>query len=201
MGKAVDLTWTELSADSLRLAASRCSDANATRRMLAIAMVLEGASRAEAARCCGMDRQTLRDWVVRYNQSGVAGLYDNKQTPRGPKPRLSAQDRQTLAQIVRQGPDQAEHGVVRWRRVDLAKVIEAKFHVTLGERMVGTILRGLGFRRLSARPQHPKQDAEAMQAHKKTLPIWSPRSSPSTHVANRSKSGSRTRPGSASKAA
>ena len=167
MGKAVEVTRFEYSPDALRREASHCLDADAARRMLALAMVLDGASRTDAARLCGMDRQTLRDWVLRYNATGLSGLQDNKQTPRGPKPRLSADHRQHLAELVRKGPDPATDGVVRWRRIDLAQVVATKFGVTLGERAVGSILRGLGFRRLSARPQHPKQDAQAMQAHKK----------------------------------
>ncbi len=47
-----------------------------TRRMLALALVREGASRTDAAQAAGMDRQTLRDWVHRYNAEGFAGLRD-----------------------------------------------------------------------------------------------------------------------------
>ena len=90
--------------------------------MLALALVLEGASRAEAARAAGMDRQTLRDWVHRYNEEGLAGLSD-RLGERGPKPRLSPEQEADLAELVRQGPDLTEHGVVRWRRADLARVI------------------------------------------------------------------------------
>jgi transposase len=168
--------------------------------MLALALVLEGRSRAEAARLCGMDRQTLRDWVHRYNEAGLAGLYDQAGR-RGPKPRLSAEQADALAAWVRQGPDRAEHDVVRWRRVDLAGVIEAKFGVRLAARTVGTILNRLGFRRVSVRPQHPGQDPAAQEAHKKTSPNCLPPSSPSMPAASRSKSGSKTRPESASRAA
>ena len=84
----VAITRTEHTAQDLRRAASRSGDANAARRMLALAHVVEGKSRDEAARCCGMDRQTLRDWVHRYNSSGLEGLCD-RPSP-GPKPRLSA---------------------------------------------------------------------------------------------------------------
>ena len=140
VSKAVELTLADHSAEEFRQEASRCGD-------------------ADAARLCGMDRQTLRDWVLRYNAHGLAGLFDSKQIRRGPKPKLSAVQQQELAEIVRQGPDMAEDGVVRWRRTDLAGVIAARFGVTLAER---TVLRNLGFRRLSARPQHPKQGPDAM---------------------------------------
>jgi transposase len=201
MGQAVELRRADHSAEAFREAACRCGDGDAARRMLALAMVREGASRANAARLCGMDRQTLRDWVHRYNEMGLAGLYDNKQMRRGPKPRLSPDQVQAVAQLVRQGPDRAEHGVVRWRRIDLVRVIQTRFGVTLGERAVGTILRGLGFCRLSARPQHPAQDIEAMQTYKKTFPNLSRPPSPSMRATSRLNYGSKMKRGSASKAA
>ena len=74
MAAPVEITRTELDAPGLRRAARHSSDASAARRMLALALVLEGASRQDAARAAGMDRQTLRDWVHRYNSEGLAGL-------------------------------------------------------------------------------------------------------------------------------
>ena len=105
-----------------------------------------------------------------------------------------------MAELVRTGPDVAEHGVVRWRRADLLRVIEARFGVRLAERTVGRLLRRLGFRHRSARPHNPVQDRAAMEAHKETSPAWSPPASPNTRVASRSSSGGRTRSGSASRA-
>ena len=95
----------------------------------------------------------------------MAGLSDRKAP--GPKPRLTAEQDAAVAELVRTGPDLAEHGVVRWRRADLSKVIQARFGVRLAERSVGTLLRRLGFRRLSVRPHNPAQDAAAIEAHKK----------------------------------
>ena len=105
-----------------------------------------------------------------------------------------------MAELVRDGPDLAEHGVVRWRRIDLAHVIEQRYGVKLAERSVGDLLRRLGFRRISVRPRCPGQDAEAQEAHKKTSPIWSLPASPRMRRASRSSSGGRTRPASASTA-
>src|SRR4051794_32267019 len=82
----VGITRHELGAGDLRREARRCRDGAASRRMLALALVLEGASREEAARAAGMDRQTLRDWVHRYNAEGLAGLRDRPRS--GRKPRL-----------------------------------------------------------------------------------------------------------------
>jgi transposase len=194
---AVAITRTELSAADLRREAARSSDADAARRMLALALVLDGRSRTEAAALCGMDRQTLRDWVHRYNAEGLAGLCNR--LPPGPPSKLTAEQQAEVAAWVRAGPDPVEDGVVRWRRIDLARRIERRFEIVLAERTVGTLLRRLGFRRLSARPRHPGHDPEAQAAHKKTSPIWSPGSSRSTRAAGRSSSGGRTRPASASK--
>ncbi len=101
-----------------------------------------------------MDRQTLRDWVHRYNEEGLAGLTD-RHGEFGPKRFLSPEQEACVAEWVRTGPDLAEHGVVRWRRADLARAIEARFGVVLAERSISTVLRRLGFRRLVVRPRHP----------------------------------------------
>ena len=166
--------------------------------MLALALVLEGYERGEAGKLCGMDRQTLRDWVLRYNAEGIAGLCNR--IAAGPKPRLTPQQEAAVAELVRKGPDRAKDGVVRWRRVDLAHVIKTRFKVTLAERSVGAMLRRLGFRRLSVRPRHPQQDPTALETHKKTLPIWSKPRSPSMRANNRLNFGGRTKPGLVSRA-
>jgi transposase len=199
MAAAVLITRKEHGPADLRRLAAASRDSNASRRMLALAMVMDGASRADAALACGMDRQTLRDWVHRYNDCGIAGLSDRVEG-RGRKPLLTPEQTATVAELVRAGPDLAVHGVVRWRRADLARVIEQRFGVRPDERTVGKMLRKLGFRRLSVRPRHPQSDAQAQAAHKKTSPLWSPPRSPKPPVASRSSSGGKTKPVSASKA-
>lgn len=165
---AVEITRKDMSAGELRAAATRTKDAKAARRMLAIALVLEGADRTTAAETCGMDRQTLRDWVHRYNTEGIDGLSNRYSA--GPTPLLNAEQKAELAQMVRDGPDRATDGVVRWRRIDLKRKIEERFGVVMHERTVGKQLAALGFRRLSVRPQHPKSDPVAQEAFKKTSP-------------------------------
>jgi transposase len=194
----VGITRRELGAADLRREAGRCRDARAVRRMLALALVLEGCSREEAARHAGMDRQTLRDWVHRYNAEGLAGLRDRRRP--GRKPRLTPEQEAELVRAVERGPDPDRDGVVRWRRVDLRALIEARFAVRLHERSIGKVLRRLGFARLSVRPKHPLSDPAAQEAFKKASPSWSWRRFPNTPVASRSRSGFRMRPGSASKA-
>jgi transposase len=108
MGKAVAITRLDLTAAGLRAAATRAKEVSAARRMLCLAMVLEGSDRKTAAETCGMDRQTLRDWVHRYNAEGVAGLYARKRP--GPRPKLTSEQTAALAELVEAGPNPAVHG-------------------------------------------------------------------------------------------
>jgi transposase len=165
---AIAITREDLSASDLRRAAARCADGTIARRALALALVLEGKSRCEAARSAGMDRQTLRDWVHRYNALGLDGL-SNRPNPGAPPRKLSAEQEQQIAAWVRQGPDPERHKVVRWRLTDLRDEIACKFGVSLHERTVGKLLARLNFSHVSARPRHPGQDADAQEAHKKRM--------------------------------
>jgi transposase len=163
---AVEITRKDLAPAQVRLAAGKTKDARAARRMLAIALVLEGVDRKTAAETCGMDRQTLRDWVHRYNGEGLAGL-TNRPSP-GRRPRLTPEQQAQLAEWVEAGPDPERDGVVRWRRVDLKQRIQAEFGVAMHERSVGKQLRSLGLRRLVPRPKHPKADLAAQEGFKKS---------------------------------
>lgn len=133
-------------------------------------MVLEGGTRTEAAEQNGMDRQTLRDWVHRYNDAGVEGL-KSRRSP-GPKPTLTAEQMAELKALVIQGPDLEVHKVVRWRCGDLRQEVARRFTVTVHESTIGKWLRQLDMTRLQPRPFHPNKDAEAEVAFKKTLPVW-----------------------------
>ena len=166
MSSAIRLR-TDFTARELRRLAKKAKDVNQSRRLLSLAAVLDGMSRTEAAMIGGMDRQTLRDWVHRFNTAGPDGLLDNWAS--GPTTRLSAAQKAELTRIVEMGPDKEVDGVVRWRRIDLKRVIAERFGVDYCERYVGTLLRKLGFSHISARPRHPAQDAEIVAAYKKTL--------------------------------
>jgi sigma-B regulation protein RsbU (phosphoserine phosphatase) len=126
-----------------------------------------GSSTSAVRTIGGMDRQTLRDWVHRFNAGGAGGLKDN--WTGGVSPRLSADQKAELARIVEAGPDREKDGVVRWRRVDLQRVIAERFGVDYCERYVGALLKTLGFSHIAARPRHPGQDAEVIAAYKKTF--------------------------------
>lgn len=172
MSGAIKITREGSDAATLRREAVGSRDANVARRLLALALIAEGKTRKEAAAAAGMDRQTLRDWVHRYNAEGIVGLADRQS--KGRAPMLSAEQLEELANWVRHGPDLEKDGVVRWRLSDLAIRISDRFHVAIAEGGVGKILHRLGFSHISARPRHPVQDTQALETHKKTSPRWSP---------------------------
>jgi transposase len=155
----------DYSAEELRGLARGSKDVNQSRRLLSLAAVRDGMDRGAAAKIGGMDRQTLRDWVHRFNALGPAGLIDN--WTEGPKPRLSEEQLAQFAQIVETGPDHERDGVVRWRRIDLKRVIAERFGVNFHPRYVGKLLHKLGFSHMSARPRHPAQDERIVEAFKK----------------------------------
>jgi transposase len=165
MPSAVEMR-RDYSAAELRRLATGSKNANQSRRLLSLAAVLDGMNREEAARIGGMDRQTLRDWVHRFNAEGPDGLRDIR--AKGHPPRLSPDQLAAFAEIVETGPDRATDGVVRWRRIDLKRVIEERFGVVYHERTIGKVLKQLGFSHISARPRHPGQKAETIAAFKKT---------------------------------
>lgn len=169
MGAAVKITRMDHMPSELRGLAARTRDVAQSRRLLAIAMVREGSSRLDAARQTGMDRQTLRDWVHRYNEAGVAGLVSLPTL--GPTPKLSQVQLDELRGLVVSGPDATMHQVVRWRCVDLRDEVLRRFAVTVSERTIGKWLRKLKLTRLQPRPYHPKKDAEAEDLFKKASGI------------------------------
>jgi transposase len=165
MGQAIAVRQDFTPAELRRLA-TRTKDVAQARRLLAIAAILDGAPRAEAARIGGMDRQTLRDWVIRFNEQGPEGLI-NMVSPGSP-PKLDEEHRAFLARVVEEGPIPAVHGVVRWRGCDLIVLLHEEFGIEVSDDTIYRALKQLGFAHLSARPRAYKQDTEAMEAFKKT---------------------------------
>jgi transposase len=168
MGQAIPITNFDHTAEELRHLAGKAKDGRIVRRLLAIALLLDGKLRTEAAAQSGMDRQILCDWVHRYNAEGVAGLASRIHP--GPVPSLNDQQMAELKALVVAGPDPEKDGVVRWRCVDLREQIIRRFSVTLHERSVGKLLGKLRLTQLQPRPCHPKKDAAAQEAFKKTSP-------------------------------
>ena len=97
MAAAVKLRM-DYSASDLRRLAAASKHANQSRRLLSLAAVLDGRDREQAAKIGGMDRQTLRDWVHRFNEQGPNGLCDIRS--KGHPPRLSKAQLVELAAIV-----------------------------------------------------------------------------------------------------
>jgi transposase len=150
----------------LRKEAKRERDPRAARRMLAIANALAGMSRAEAARAAGMDRQALRDWVLRYNAHGLDGLYDRWGD--GRPPRLTGEEQVQLLEIVLAGSDPETTGISAYTREDLVKICEERFGKTFHVSSMSRILKRLGLTRQKTRPSHPKKDPAAQAAFKKS---------------------------------
>lgn len=165
--------------DALRLRrlAVGSGDVDQVRRLLAIAAIYDGKSRAEAGRLAGMDRQILRDWVERFNEGGPKALV-NRAAPGNPR-RLTPAQEERLVQIVEAGP--ASEGLdhlARWRCADLQALIQERWGVAYHVRTIGKLLHRLGFSHITARPRHYRQDELAIEAFKKTSPPSWPRSEP-----------------------
>ena len=164
---------------ALRRLARATKISNQARRLLALAEIYDGGSRTAAARIGGVGLQIVRDWVVRFNARGPAGLLDGKAP--GPRSRLDDVQRRALIEVVESGPIPAIHGVVRWRLIDLVQWLYEEFTVSLDETTVGRELKKLGYVKLTARPRHHAQNEFAMEAFKKgALPTrWQRSAQPS----------------------
>ncbi len=168
MGQAIAITNQDHTAADLRRLLSKHKDGAVVRRLLALALILEGQSRSEAARQSGMERQTLRDWVHRYNSEGLAGLCSR--VGPGPAPLLNEAQMAALKELVVNGPDPQTDKVVRWRCIDLRDKIEQHFCVKVHKRTVAKWLRQLKLTRLQPRPFHPKKDGAAQETFKNVWP-------------------------------
>ncbi len=177
MGRAITLRQ-DFDGSKLRHLARMSKDAGQSRRLLALSAIYDGGKRTDAACIGDVGLQVIRDWVLRFNARGPEGLIDGKAT--GPQPKLNNEQRQALARIVEQGPIPAIHGVVRWRRKDLALWLFEEFRISLEESSVGRELRALGFSKITARPRHRGQNEFAVEDFKKTSPSNWKRSAPAS---------------------
>jgi transposase len=161
----------DFDAAALRRLARVSKDANQARRLLALATICAGGTRSAAAEVGGVGLQIVRDWVMRFNAEGPAGLLDRKAP--GQPALLNPAHRRALATMIETGPIPAVHGVVRWRLGDLAQWIWEEFKITVSETTLGRVLRQMGYRKLSARPRHHAQNPDAAVAFKKrSPPAW-----------------------------
>ena len=185
---------SDFEADALRVIARKTKDGPQARRLLALAAIYEGATRTEAARIGGVTGQIARDWVVKFNGHGPAGLINRK--PPGQPSKLTDAHRAALQAIIEQGPIPAIHGVVRWRLVDLIQWLWEELRILISKQTLSRELRAMNYRKLSARPRHHAKNEVAISAFKKTSPpAWRSLRTPSL-AASRSRSGSPMRRGS-----
>ena len=161
----------DFSAADVRVYARRCKDGAQVRRLLAIATILDGGSRTDAALVGGVTRQIVRDWVLRFNANGPDGLATRKAP--GPQTILGNEHRRALEDVVEAGPIPAVHGVVRWRIVDLVQWLWDEFKISISKQALGHELRTMGYRKLTARPRHQAQRPEDIAIFKKSSPpVW-----------------------------
>jgi transposase len=155
----------DFKASQLRALARKTKDGPQARRLLALAAIYDGTTRIEAAKIGGVTLQIVRDWVMRFNARGAAGLLDGKSP--GQPSRLNDVQRQAIVRMIESGPIPAIHGVVRWRLIDLAQWIYEEFRITVAKQTLSRELRAMGYRKLSARPCHHAQAEGAIETFKK----------------------------------
>lgn len=188
----------DIPAAELRRLARLERDGRVAARLLALAAILDGHSRHEAATLAGMDRQTLRDWVHRFNAEGVDGLRDR---PRSGRPPLLAEElRPELAALIAQGPDLERDGAVEFRLSHIRELAARHFGADYSQGGMHAVLRQMGFSWQRPRPIHPKTDLAAQETFKKTLATCWPQLGASIPRPSGWKSGFRTKPGLARRA-
>lgn len=162
---------TDIKVRTLRRLARLEGNGRVTARLLAIANALDGMSRKAAAEAAGMDRQTLRDWIHRYNEAGVEGLRDK---PRSGRPaRLTEGEQAVFKALILRGPDPERDGVSSWRIEDLCRIAEERFGVTYRESGMLRLVKSLGLSWQKTRPRHPEADPAKAKAFKKG--VWQTR--------------------------
>jgi len=165
MGAALPIRG-DVPAAELRRVARLEDNGRVACRLLALANALDGMGRAAAARQAGMDRQTLRDWVLRFNQAGIEGLRDQ---PRSGRPSFLTEGQlATFKAWVLRGPDPERDGVSSWTARDLCRLVEASFAVSYSENGMLRLLHDLDLSWQKTRPIHPQADVKAQQAFKKS---------------------------------
>ena len=173
----------DFDASQLRSLARRTNNGPQAQRLLALAAIYDGATRTEAAKIGGIGLQIIRDWVLRFNARGPDALLNGKSP--GQPCKLNDLQRRAIAGMIESGPIPAVHGVVRWRACDLIMRLYEEFGLSVSDVTIYRALKNLGFSHVSARPKAYKQNAEAMDAFKKTsLSVWR-KSARSSHPAHR----------------
>jgi len=165
MGAAVRLK-AGFDGDWFRQQARTVKSPAQARRCLALAAVVDGLSRTDAAKAGGMDRQTLRDWVHRFNDEGIDGLKDRHSG--APPRKLRPEQEEEILALIEMEPIPDVHGCVRWRLVDLCAYAHDQWDISLDPSAMSRLLKRRGYSLLTARPQHHAQDPKVIESFKKT---------------------------------
>src|ERR687893_3192744 len=153
MGKALEVR-EDLPPERLRRLARRERDGRAAARLYAVANALDGLSRAEAARLAGMERQALRDAVLRYNAEGLEGLHDRSRSGR-PEGLTPGQQSALKAWVLR-GPDPERDKVGAWRLVDICGHAASAYGVRYSEWGMSQLLKRLRLSPQKTKAPHPQ---------------------------------------------
>jgi transposase len=164
MGAAVPIR-DDIPAEELRCLARQESDGRVACRLLGLANLVGGMDRERAARQAGMDRQPLRDWVIRFNAEDLEGPRDRPRS--GRPPWLNDGQLAAFKALVLRGPDPDRDGVSTWRAKNLCRIVEDRFGVSYTENGMLRRLHDLGLSWQKARPIHPDADRKAQARFKK----------------------------------
>src|SRR5260221_4627903 len=156
----------DFKASQLRGLARKTKDGPEASRLVAATAIYGGATRTEAAKIGGVGLQIIRDWVMRFNARGAAGLRDGKSP--GQPSKLNDEQRQAIVRMIESGPIPSIHGVVRWRLIDLSQWVYEEFRITVAKQTLSRELRAMGYRKLSPRPRHHAQAEGAIENFKKS---------------------------------
>jgi transposase len=165
-------------------------------RYRAVRLSLDGREAADVAAAVGRSRTFVQTWAYRYRDGGLAALAARKQP--GRRPKLTAGQRAAVRARVLAGPADADGGVCALRGEDVRRILAREFGVAHSLAAVYDLLRRLRLSPLRPRPRHRKNDPAAADAWLAAAPLLSPPSA-ATGPAYGSRSGSKTRPGSASR--
>ena len=145
------LLRSDFDAARLRAIAKTTKDGPQARRLLSLAAIYDGGTRAQAATVGSVTLQIVRDWVIKFNADGPGGLINRK--PPGQPSRLTDAHRAALVQAIEDGPIPAIHGVVRWRLIDLCHWLWEEHRVSIAKPTLSRELRARGYRKLRRRPK------------------------------------------------
>jgi transposase len=158
------------SLEELRQAARKSGNGRTATRVWLIHDAVSGMKRYLICERYGCSTATLSLWIKRYNEQGLAGLQDKPH--RGAPCKLQAEQQEAFRKRMIEQPSMAKDGMVRWRVLDVQRVLAEEFGVHYKrEENVRRLLHSLGLAHLTTRPSHPSKDVAAGEDFKKNCPF------------------------------